>query len=57
MKLVVVPLALAELHDVATFYAARANAELGLSFIAEFERTANGESNPNKSHDWRDLSW
>ncbi|OFZ71089.1 MAG: addiction module toxin RelE [Betaproteobacteria bacterium RBG_16_58_11] len=41
MKLVVVPLALAELHDVSAFYAARANAELGLAFVAEFERTAN----------------
>ena len=41
MRLVVVPLALTELHDVAAFYAARANAELGLAFIAEFERTAN----------------
>ena len=41
MKLVVVPLALNELQDAAAFYAARANAELGLAFIAEFERTAN----------------
>ena len=41
MKLVVVPPALAELHDVAALYAARANVELGLAFTAEFERTAN----------------
>ena len=40
MKLVVVPLALAELHDAAAFYAASANAELGLAFLAEFERAA-----------------
>lgn len=39
MKLVVVPQALAELHDVAAFYTARANVELGLAFVAEFERT------------------
>ncbi len=41
MKLVIVPLALAELHDAAAFYAAKANAGLGLAFVAEFERTAN----------------
>ncbi len=41
MKLVIVPLALAELHDAAAFYAAKANNELGLAFVAEFERTAN----------------
>lgn len=41
MKLVIVPLALAELHDAAAFYMARANVELGLAFVAEFERTAN----------------
>lgn len=40
MKLVVAPLALAELHDAATFYALKANVELGLAFVAEFERTA-----------------
>ena len=40
MKLVVVPLALAELHDAAAFYAAKANVELGLAFVAEFERAA-----------------
>ena len=40
MKLVVAPLALAELHDAAAFYALKANAELGLAFVAEFERTA-----------------
>ena len=41
MKLVIVPLALAELHDAAAFYAAKENVELGLAFVAEFERTAN----------------
>lgn len=41
MKLVIVPLALAELHDAAAFYAAKANVELGLAFVAEFERAAN----------------
>ena len=41
MKLVVAPLALAELHDAATFNALQATAELGLAFVAEFERTAN----------------
>ena len=41
MKLVIVPLALTELHDAAVFYAAKANVELGLAFVAEFERTAN----------------
>ena len=40
MKLVLAPLALAELHDAAAFYALKANAELGLAFVAEFERTA-----------------
>jgi plasmid stabilization system protein ParE len=40
VKLVIVPLALAELHDAAAFYTARANAELGFAFVAEFERTA-----------------
>lgn len=41
MRLVIVPPALAELQDAAAFYAERANAELGLAFVAEFERTAN----------------
>ncbi len=41
MKLVVTPLALAELHDAAAFYKLKANVELGLAFVAEFERTAN----------------
>jgi toxin ParE1/3/4 len=41
VKLVVVPLALAELQDASAFYALKANAELGLAFVAEFERTAN----------------
>ena len=41
MKLVVAPLALAELHDAAAFYTLKADVELGLAFVAEFERTAN----------------
>ncbi|MBS4098252.1 MAG: type II toxin-antitoxin system RelE/ParE family toxin [Sulfuricella sp.] len=41
MKLVVAPLALAELHDAAAFYTLKANAALGLEFVAEFERAAN----------------
>ena len=41
MKLVVVPLALTELQEAADFYTAKANVELGLAFVAEFERTAN----------------
>lgn len=38
MRLVIVPPALAELRDAAAFYTARANVELGLAFVAEFER-------------------
>ena len=41
MKLVIVPAALAELHDAAAFYTMKANAKLGLTFVAEFERAAN----------------
>lgn len=41
MKLVVAPAALSELRDVAAFYTLKANVELGLAFVAEFERTAN----------------
>jgi toxin ParE1/3/4 len=41
VKLVIVPLALAELQDAAAFYTARANVALGLAFVAEFERAAN----------------
>lgn len=41
MKLVVTPPALAELHDASAFYMLKANVELGLAFVAEFERTAN----------------
>jgi len=41
VKLVVAPLALGELRDAAAFYTLKANAELGLAFVAEFERTAN----------------
>ena len=41
MRLVLVPLALAELRDAANFYAISADLDLGLAFVAEFERTAN----------------
>jgi toxin ParE1/3/4 len=41
MKLVIVPAALAELHDAAAFYTMKANAKLGITFVAEFERAAN----------------
>ncbi len=40
MKLVIVPLALAEMQDAADFYADRANRDLGLAFVSEFERAA-----------------
>ena len=40
MKLIVVAAALAELHHATAFYTARADARLGLAFIAEFERVA-----------------
>jgi len=40
VKLVISPAALDELHDAAEFYTLKANAELGLAFIDEFERTA-----------------
>ena len=35
------PPAFAELHDAAAFYTLKGNVELGLAFVAEFERTAN----------------
>lgn len=41
MKLVIVPPALAELREAAAFYTTSANEELGLAFVAEFERTVN----------------
>jgi len=41
VKLIVAPPALAELQDAATFYTLKANVELGLAFVAEFERAAN----------------
>jgi plasmid stabilization system protein ParE len=41
VKIVVTPPALAELHDAAVFYTLKANVELGLAFVAEFERAAN----------------
>ncbi len=41
MKLVIAPPALEELQGAAKFYQLKANAELGLAFVREFERTAN----------------
>ena len=41
MKRVIVPAALAELHDAAAFYTASANLELGLAFLVEFEHGVN----------------
>jgi toxin ParE1/3/4 len=41
VKRVIVPVALAELHDAAAFYTASANLELGLAFVAEFEHGVN----------------
>jgi plasmid stabilization system protein ParE len=41
VKLVIVPAALVELGDAADFYSATANLELGLAFVAEFERGVN----------------
>jgi len=41
VKLVVAPPALAELHDAAAFYTLNGNVDLGLAFVAEFERAAN----------------
>jgi hypothetical protein len=38
VKLVILPLALGELQDAAAFYSASANVELGLAFVAEFDR-------------------
>jgi plasmid stabilization system protein ParE len=40
MKLVILPPALAELQEAADFYADRANRDLGLAFVVEFERAA-----------------
>ena len=40
MKLVIVPAAIAELQDASDFYAQKANRDLGLAFVAEFERSA-----------------
>lgn len=48
MKRVIVPDALAELHDAAAFYTASANLDLGLAFLAEFEHGVNAIlANPN----------
>ncbi len=40
MKMVIVPAAIAELQDATDFYAEKANRDLGLAFVAEFERSA-----------------
>jgi len=40
VRLVVLPDALAELSDAAAFYASSANVELGLAFVAEFEKAS-----------------
>lgn len=40
MKSFIVPLALAELRAAAAFYSDRAGVDLGLAFVAEFERVA-----------------
>lgn len=55
MKLVIVPAALGELHDAAAFYTASANLELGLAFVAEFERGTNAIlANPKVGAVFRD---
>jgi len=54
MKLVIVPAALAELHDAAAFYTLKANANLGLTFVAEFERAANSRN--GKPSPWFEIS-
>ena len=41
MTLVILPAALAELHDAAAFYAVSANVELGRAFMDEFEHAMN----------------
>ena len=54
MKRVIVPSALAELHDAAAFYAASASRELGLAFLAEFEHGVNAIlANPKAGACWR----
>jgi toxin ParE1/3/4 len=40
VRLVLAPLALTELGDAAAFYATKGTAELGLSFVGEFERVS-----------------
>jgi hypothetical protein len=50
VKLVIVPPALDELRDAAIFYTKSANVELGLAFVAEFERVVNAVlANPDLS--------
>jgi toxin ParE1/3/4 len=41
VKRVIVPAALAELHAASAFYATSADLELGIAFLAEFERCVN----------------
>lgn len=48
MRVVIVPLAQVELHDAAAFYSERGNRELGLRFVAEFEKAVSLlVANPN----------
>ena len=54
MSVSVAPEAERELTDGALFYAEQANVELGLAFIAEFERTLNVlVAHPNLGAPWR----
>lgn len=41
MKLVIVPAALVEVQEATSFYADSANRELGMAFVAEFEKAVN----------------
>ena len=53
MKVIVHPAAAADLNDAATFYAAKANKQLGLALISEFERTVLLVSeNPELGVEW-----
>ncbi|MFZ5508437.1 MAG: type II toxin-antitoxin system RelE/ParE family toxin [Pseudomonadota bacterium] len=54
MKLSLAPAAERELIEAAAFYAERADKELGLAFIAEFERALHLlEANPELGAVWR----
>lgn len=53
MKIIVHPAATADLNIAATFYSERANKQLGLAFIAEFEKAALFlSSNPELGVEW-----